>query len=545
MAEVEKTFFRQSMAALHTWGSLVAGWMLFVIFVTGSLGVFDDPISHWMQPERSNLQEQMAYDPDSAADRQEAVRKVQAYLEKTEPNGHLWFASLPDHENPSIRLFWQDADENPFEVKLHPDTGEILPAEMDRDTEGGHHFVHMHYELHGGTLGIWVVGFFTLLMLVALISGVIIHRRIFKDFFTFRSHKGQRSWLDAHNASGVLTLPFQLMIAFTGLAVFLSIYMPAAIFAHYNSPGEFFAEVFERPAPREMTHESAPVGDTGAMFAQAEQSIGKPGQFIRVEHPGDSSAVFTIFGLFDADEFKGRLIFPSSGMAEFDAVNGEQRHVEPPGAEPNGAAFRTQRAMRTLHFANFGSYTVRWIYFLMGLTGAVMIASGSILFMVKRRQRALNEFGAATPRVYRVVDVLNVASITGLLIACVGYFWINRLLPLDVSERAGVELSLFFSLWALTLVHSAVRPVAKAWREQLLFFAALCLLLPVVNALTVGDHIIRYLMAGDWLGFGFELTVVLFGVLAIKTANMVKRKTATSMRKDALTTSQQVAEATS
>jgi len=524
MPETEKTFFRQSMTALHTWGSLVACWMLFIIFLTGSLGVFDDPISHWMQPERVALQAEMHYDPDSAEDRQAAISKAQAYLQKTLPNGELWFAALPDAEDPAIKLFWRDAQENPHQAKLHPDTGELLTPDKDRDTEGGHHFVHMHFELHGGMLGVWVVGFFTLLMLVALISGVIIHKRIFKDFFTFRANRGQRSWLDAHNASSVLTLPFQLMIAFTGLAVFVSIYMPAAIYAHYDSPDAFFAEVFERPAPRQMTNEPAEVTDLATLFAKGEQAMGKRGQFIRVVHPGDSSAVFNVFGLFDAEANQGRLIFPSSGMVEFDAINGEQQHVEAPGAEPQGAAFRTQRAMRTLHFANFGGYTVRWIYFFLGLAGAVMIASGSILFMVKRRQRALNEFGESTQRVYRAIDVLNVASITGLLIACVGFFWINRLLPLETAGRAGWELRLFFLLWFITLLHAALRPVANAWREQLLAFAALCLLLPVINALTVGEHVILYLLQKDGTAAAVELTVIGSGLLALKTRQMLLRR---------------------
>jgi uncharacterized iron-regulated membrane protein len=63
-------------------------------------------------------------------------------------------------------------------------------------------------------------------MMVALVSGVIVHRRIFQDFFTFRPGKGQRSWLDAHNASAVLTLPFLFMIVYTGLAHFYTSYMP-------------------------------------------------------------------------------------------------------------------------------------------------------------------------------------------------------------------------------------------------------------------------------------------------------------------------------
>ena len=59
----------------------------------------------------------------------------------------------------------------------------------------------------GRDLGVWIVGLAAMAMLVAIISGIIIHKKIFKDFFTFRPGKGQRSWLDGHNASAVLLLP--------------------------------------------------------------------------------------------------------------------------------------------------------------------------------------------------------------------------------------------------------------------------------------------------------------------------------------------------
>ena len=41
-----------------------------------------------------------------------------------------------------------------------------------------------------------------MILLVALISGIVTHRRIFADFFTFRRDRSvQRGWLDAHNVA--------------------------------------------------------------------------------------------------------------------------------------------------------------------------------------------------------------------------------------------------------------------------------------------------------------------------------------------------------
>lgn len=87
------------------------------------------------------------------------------------------------------------------------------PARV-RDTFGGDFLYRLHYELHMPPVwGRWLVGAATMAMLVTLISGVITHRRIFADFFTFRPKKGgRRAWLDAHNILGVPALPYHLMM---------------------------------------------------------------------------------------------------------------------------------------------------------------------------------------------------------------------------------------------------------------------------------------------------------------------------------------------
>src|SRR3546814_15120576 len=54
-------------------------------------------------------------------------------------------------------------------------------------------------------------------MLIAILSGIVTHKKIFADFFMLRFGKGQRSWLDAHNVAEVFALPFHLMITYTGL----------------------------------------------------------------------------------------------------------------------------------------------------------------------------------------------------------------------------------------------------------------------------------------------------------------------------------------
>src|SRR5690606_36187949 len=137
---------------------------------------------------------------------------------------------LPTERSPALAV--STAEQRRGErTYLDPASGAVLEP---RQTAGGNFFFRFHYTLHmPRNIGIWAVGFAAMAMLVALISGIVIHKKIFKAFFTFRPAKGQRSWLDGHNASAVLLLPFHLMITYTGLVIFFLIYMPAAVDALY------------------------------------------------------------------------------------------------------------------------------------------------------------------------------------------------------------------------------------------------------------------------------------------------------------------------
>ena len=46
-----KNGFRQSMAWLHTWTGLLLGWLLFAIFLTGTIAYFRSEVTYWMRPE--------------------------------------------------------------------------------------------------------------------------------------------------------------------------------------------------------------------------------------------------------------------------------------------------------------------------------------------------------------------------------------------------------------------------------------------------------------------------------------------------------------
>lgn len=461
-----KQTLTQSMAWLHTWGGLIVGWLLFVIFLTGTLAVFDQEIDNWMNPEL----------PAQHISNEQAVVHGLAYLREHQADAKQWGIRFPNERSPELQASTGGRRDG-VSVTLDPGTGEVLPV---RETVGGRFFFLFHFTLHmPRMIGIYLVGALAMGMLAALVSGIVIHKKFFKEFFTFRPAKGQRSWLDAHNASAVLLLPFHLMITYTGLAIFLLIYMPAAMDALFEGDREaYFKAQSASPAALEVKRsaraEPATLVALAPLLAQAREVMG-PLSGIGITNPGKSNAEIQVRSILG-----NRIALTKGQSMRFDGVTGEL--LSGPGEAR--ASVLTHQVVSGLHFAQFGGYPMRWLYFVCGLISSAMIASGLVLFTVKRRRKYASE-GRVAHALYRLVEAINVTVMAGLSLACISLLWGNHLLPAGMAGRAGAELDVFFGVWALSLLHALIRPRMYAWREQLGLAGVLCLALPLLSLLTV------------------------------------------------------------
>jgi uncharacterized iron-regulated membrane protein len=392
-----------------------------------------------------------------------------------------------------------------------------------------------HYELHAGMTGFWIVGLATTGMLVTLISGIVIHRRFFKDFFTFRPGQGQRSWLDAHNLSSVMTLPFQIMIAYTGLAMFYYAYMPAAIGYHFGLPGGLAAQFDQaspyfralRPAAPDLAREEgvpARLVELPTLLAAAEAQLGQVPSRIVVERPGRSSALVRIYAPPAKRALERTILTPAEHMAAFDGATGTGVTTPAGEAQTLSGAVATYEVMSSLHQATFGGALVRWLYFLSGIAGTAMMLTGVILFTAKRRRMRPLEAGQATHRAHEAADAINLVCSVGLVIACISYFWANRLISGDANSREAWEARVFFATWAAAIPHALLRAKAAAWIEQLGVAAVLCLLLPVLGVLTSNQGSVAAAMRGDWKFAGVELTAVAAGILLAGAVGMLRAR---------------------
>ncbi|RYY79540.1 MAG: PepSY domain-containing protein [Moraxellaceae bacterium] len=487
-----KNGFRQSMAWLHTWTGLVLGWVLFAIFATGTSAYFKEEISQWMTPE---LQLQ-------AVTNQQAALVALSSMQKLAPDAKSWYITLPDQRQQSINAYWR-TDKGYDNANLNPQTGEKIAA---RDTRGGEFFYRFHFELFGFPvlIGRIIVGIAAMLMFMALITGVITHKKIIIDFFTFRPRKGQRSWLDFHNVTSVLSLPFFIMITYTGLAIFFYIYMPWGLVAKYgNERNQFFDDINRSAAIPEATGKTAKMLAFEQLLAQADQALqGQNIARIEMNAPNDQAATVSFV---PAVETTLNVRVPAIQM---NATNGE---LLSSGISPSAMAVATG-TVYGLHLAHVADWPMRWLLFGSGILGCCMIGSGMVLWTVKRRMQQ-HKTGKLHVGHY-LVERFNVAAIVGLPTAMAGYFVSNRLIDAQLVGRADLEIKVFFIVWIGLLIHALLRPWVRAWKEQLFIAGLIFAAVPLINGIvTPHASLLTTVINQQWRLAGFDLTMLVFATL--------------------------------
>jgi uncharacterized iron-regulated membrane protein len=234
---MEKSF-TQRMTWLHTGFGLVLGWLAFALFLTGTLSVFWLEIQHWAQPELHGAK---------MLSTQETVQYSLDYLRNVAPDSKRWSVYMPDVErHPLLVLHWLDENDAQQFARLVPDGS---GREVTTVTNGGRFFVDFHWtfnrvmrDLQGRQFQ-WTYmlsGFVGMAFLIGTITGLVIHKKIFRHFFTFRrdAKAAQTRWLDAHNVLGVLAWPFLFMIVLSGLVFYCYLYVPTGMqmAARYPAP---------------------------------------------------------------------------------------------------------------------------------------------------------------------------------------------------------------------------------------------------------------------------------------------------------------------
>lgn len=484
-----KKTIRQSMAWFHSWIGLIFGWLLFAIFLTGSLSYYKNEISLWMQPHFAleNIEQKIA------------IKSAFEYLEKNAADAKIWNITVADQLSPVNKIYWQKSD-GAYESKtLNANTG----AELSGSSAlGGDFFYSFHFQLYGlpYLIGRLIVTLAAIVMLIALISGVITHKKIFADFFTLRTFKSQRSYLDFHNISSVIALPFFLTMTFTGIAIFFYIIFPSGMKKLYpENPFQYFDEIRTVVSPVVVPKQIIAMKSPDFYLAETYKRWGVTDLAnIIVQHPNTESSQIII------TEKEDKSISYHPAQINFNGVTGkllnDTRNRSPIGV--------LNASMYGLHMAHFASPFLKLVLFFSGILGCLMIASGLLLWSLKRDiQNKKQHFNFGHYLVYR----LNISTFIGLPIAVLSYLYANRL-GYIIASKINYEISIFFGSWLLIFAMSLLIQKQYLWKIFLKLFVIMSILLPIFNVLTlINNHNISDFHQ-YWSFLRIDLFILLFGL---------------------------------
>ena len=492
-----KLNIRVRMGPVHTWVGLILSGLIFAIFWTGTLSVFDKEIDRWMMPDtRINL---MKVTSSLSVD-----KDIIQPLSEQQNGAAYWTIVLPRERIPYvIKAASYKKPRRHVREYFHPVTLAPLTKANRPNASSFIYPFHHNLTLRKDDLGAWLVGGASIAMLCLLVSGIVIHRRIFTDFFSLRLfRKFSRANLDLHNLTGVVLLPFTLVITLSGLIIVQQVYFPQLISRVYQqaiSVENSNKVANEKDAQRLFSakvlghiRESAS-GEKGhfasieQMISEAESDWGKGGVYlVRVNHPGDTNSS-VVFRRHSDDS-----VTKSNDHKRFNTMTGE-----PKGSFTGSQAVGIWNFISGMHYIQFDHWPLRWLYFFAGLGSCLLIATGLVHWTIASNKNNLNP-----PLNVALMNAHNIAVITGIIAATGVFLLTNRVRDispyLDTVMGDKAEIYAFFSVWLLSLLHALLSVLQdrsygylRAWTQQCGFIAVVAVFAVILNWVGTGDGLIK------------------------------------------------------
>lgn len=488
----------RTFTTVHTWTGLLAGFALFIAFYAGALTMFHEEIDAWAMPKAEMAR----------ADTMDRAHVMLADIVAKHPAaaeqiGVTYPADHPSHE---VAAYWMEKDGS-WKTQALDDS-------VARDSEDHEHgladFIYeLHYDLGIPVVGIYLMGIVSVIYGLALLTGLLIHLpNLVRELFSLRpGHNLKRLWQDAHNVIGILSLPFHIIFAVTGALLCLTLVMlfafnTVAFDGKLMSAFERMTSALPETKDRGGTAVMLSPAELGARARQAALAAGAANfdpDYMRYVHYGHQGAAAEVRGT------SGKTL-GEYGMVSLDAADGHVLAMQLTGARDANHA--TYSAIFGLHFGSFGSLSLRWLYFLLGLAGAFLFYSGNLLYIETRRKRRQAE----QPMKVRAMATATVGVCIGACFAISVTFLANLLGPLWGASATAIVQPVCFTAFAAAVAWTFWRRPAKAAVELLWATAFVSVAVGALDATIHGDRLLRTLSEGRFAVLGVDLVAIAMGV---------------------------------
>jgi uncharacterized iron-regulated membrane protein len=465
--------FLKNITEAHSWLGLIISGLLFVVFFAGSISLFRAEITQWsMQPHFAFNQGEFL-----------PLSEVMPIAIKDLPfdaKEHLSFV-MPTQSIPYYQAY-VDVIHQPGEVDyqafyIDAITGEKLTSIDSFFLSDFIYELHMNLNLPAGQ---YVVGLVTLLFFFGLVSGVLIHaKKLIGNFFKYRaSQQGRSKLLDMHNVIGVMSLPYTLMFALSGLIFNLSIIYQIvfAVVLYQGDQQALLDDAGYQAVEPKWQDIPLPNPKVDMLYQQVTNQYGYPPEFVRIYNYGDQGAVFHVFANS-----------PLSLSKEYEVaftLQDNKAFLVKDQVEPNRLV-QGLHVMAMLHFGHYAGFDLRLLYFILGMGVCALIISGNLLWLEKR-SRMRNQ----SVKTLRFISHFTLWSTAGIILSTAMAFLVERLLPATWADRSDFMVASFI----ITLVLVALSLFFNQDKKRYL-----------AGSLTLSAYLLLAVIVADWLLFAKEI----------------------------------------
>ncbi|QLE84223.1 PepSY domain-containing protein [Shewanella sp. Scap07] len=465
---------------IHTWTGIIAGLVLFIGFYAGSLTMFKPQIQQWATPPTQVL---AAIEPTKL---DLLVKQAMAEYQSAQQG---FVINLTDNASP---MYWYEQgggrgirlDDALRHASLSSE--DTLISTTSSSNELGSLIDQLHRtagivgKVGHEDLGVLILGIAAVLYFLALVSGLIfLLPTLVKSLFALRSNKGSnRFWLDSHNLLGIFSYPFHLIIAWTVVVfAFHDLFYGGLSLIYGDKP------LFEPRQSSEVVYQVEDLSPISSYLTKATE-MAKDYQVTKLAFSDLNSnrPSLAIEVVSDNQMMRGGYsdfiyMNPYNFEVQFSTINDSE----------DGAYGPIVTSFFGLHFGNYAGLTGRWLYFVMGLMGAMLFYSGNLLWLEKRRIKSPTQTKSSRFMAALTVGVC-LGSMLGVAITLLSTKWLY-LLSSNINSH---YLWSYYVIFFAAIAYSFLRGAAISAIHNLYALALACLLIPISSLLT------HYISVSDW-----------------------------------------------
>ncbi len=357
---------------LHRWLGLVAGILLCIAGLTGSILVF------WHEIDRAVIAARFGrvIFTDTKVSLEAIANTVKTAYASTGFN--LSDLGCPAASDQPCMLSLMNSADKYWQVFVNPYTGQIMGDRAWDNSWAGMIF-NLHYALFAGNIGTIVMGIVALVTLILSLTGIILWpgwRKLAAGFkIKWNAHIKRRNF-DLHKVAGIITAIFLAAIGFTGFAWNIpQARIEDGIYALTLTPKptEPVSQVIPGKSPLSLDEL---VQRADAAFPNAETTYISVGS--TPEEP-----------VWVGKKQTGEVGTYGNTVVALDRFSGEILQLQD-GVKPNRAEAILNQ-FTPLHYGTFWGLPTRILYVFVGLSPTILFITGFVMYRLRRRPQKVTE----------------------------------------------------------------------------------------------------------------------------------------------------------